>query len=230
MNTRDANVSVEEIPPSCCSPQADRVDCAPSDLPRSDVVPSKISVGPGSGSGSTTSMALLTGGAFLMGSNDRWAYPADWREPGQPSLSRSILDRLHAVSNARFAEFVKDTHYVTEVEGFGWSFVFGGLLPDDFPPTQAVAAAPWCRRVEGADWRHPAGPRSSVAHHLDHLRSFTSPGTTHKATVAGRASGCQPRPSGNTPPAAALRVKPSPGVTTGSRMGTPNECPARTLP
>ena len=35
------------------------------------------------------------------------------------------------------------TGYETEAEQFGWSFVFAGHLPLDFPPTRAVAAAPW---------------------------------------------------------------------------------------
>ena len=48
------------------------------------------------------------------------------------------------------------------------SFVFAGLLPDDFPPTRGVAAAPWWRQVEGADWRHPDGPRSSWEDRPDH--------------------------------------------------------------
>ena len=30
---------------------------------------------------------------------------------------------------------------MTETERFGWSFVFAGLLPDDFPPTRGVADA-----------------------------------------------------------------------------------------
>ena len=38
------------------------------------------------------------------------------------------------VSNARFAGFVESTRYVTEAEQYGWSFVFTGDLPDDFPP------------------------------------------------------------------------------------------------
>jgi formylglycine-generating enzyme required for sulfatase activity len=51
---------------------------------------------------------------------------------------------------------------VTDAERFGWSFAFGGHLPDDFPDTAGVAAAPWWRQVFGADWRHPEGPQSSV--------------------------------------------------------------------
>ena len=34
--------------------------------------------------------------------------------------------------------FVDDTGYVTEAEEIGWSFVFGGLLPDDFEDTRGV--------------------------------------------------------------------------------------------
>ena len=39
------------------------------------------------------------------------------------------------------AEFVDATGHVTEAERFGWSFVFAGLLPPDFPPTRGVAHA-----------------------------------------------------------------------------------------
>ena len=67
-----------------------------------------------------------------------------------------------------FGAFVEATGYVTEAEQYGWSFVFAGLLPDDFPPTRAVAAAPWWRQVDGADWRHPEGPQSDVDDRTDH--------------------------------------------------------------
>ena len=118
--------------------------------------------------GSTESMALLPGGEFLMGTDGREGYPADGEGPvRRVRLNPFWIDTL-VVSNARFAEFVAATGYVTEAERFGWSFVFAGLLPDDFPATRAVAAAPWWRQVEGADWRHPEGPRSSLADRPDH--------------------------------------------------------------
>jgi formylglycine-generating enzyme len=63
---------------------------------------------------------------------------------------------------------VTATGHVTDAERYGWSFVFAGMLPADFPPTRAVAAAPWWRQVEGADWAHPAGPLSSVDGRGDH--------------------------------------------------------------
>ncbi len=57
---------------------------------------------------------------------------------------------------------------MTEAERFGWSFVFAGLLPDDFPPTRAAAHAPWWRQVEGADWRRPEGEHSDLEGRMDH--------------------------------------------------------------
>jgi formylglycine-generating enzyme required for sulfatase activity len=113
-------------------------------------------------------MVLLPGGQFLMGTDDREGYAADGEGPVRKiRLSPFWIDRA-AVSNAQFARFVEATGYVTEAEKFGWAFVFAGLLPDDFPPTRAVAQVPWWRQVLGADWRHPEGPHSSIAERLDH--------------------------------------------------------------
>lgn len=107
-------------------------------------------------------MVLLSEGEFSMGSDDRLAYPADGEGPVRRiNVSAFWMDRC-AVTNEQFAHFVDVSGYVTEAERFGSSFVFAGLLPDDFPPTRAVARAPWWRQVEGADWRHPEGPGSNV--------------------------------------------------------------------
>jgi formylglycine-generating enzyme len=113
-------------------------------------------------------MVLLEGGEFLMGNAGPWAYPGD----GEGPVRRVRLDPFridpHAVSNAEFAAFVEETDHVTDAERFGWSFVFAGLLPDDFPPTRGVAHAPWWRQVEGADWRRPEGPQSHLGGRMDH--------------------------------------------------------------
>ena len=113
-------------------------------------------------------MVSLDGGDFRMGSADRWAYPGD----GEGPVRRVRVDPFeiapHAVSNAEFAAFAEATGHVSEAERFGWSFVFGGLLPDDFPLTRGVASAPWWRQVEGADWRHPEGPQSDIGDRTDH--------------------------------------------------------------
>jgi formylglycine-generating enzyme len=118
--------------------------------------------------GAGDGMVLLEGGEFLMGSEDRWAYPGDGEGPVRPVRVDAFSIDACAVSNADFGRFVEETGHETEAERFGWSFVFAGLLPDDFPPTRGVAQAEWWRQVEGADWRHPEGPHSGVADRADH--------------------------------------------------------------
>jgi formylglycine-generating enzyme required for sulfatase activity len=103
-----------------------------------------------------------------MGADEPDGYPADGEGPVRPVQLAPFWIDAHAVSNARFAAFVQATGYVTDAERYGWSYVFGGLLPDDFPPTRGVAEAPWWRQVFGADWRHPEGPRSQLLDRLNH--------------------------------------------------------------
>jgi sulfatase modifying factor 1 len=113
------------------------------------------------------SLIDLPGGLFTMGTADP-GYPGDGEGPEHPvELSPFRIDR-YAVSNDRFRAFVTATGHVTEAERWGWSFVFGGLLPDAFPPTRAIEGAPWWRQVEGADWCHPEGPHSDLQGRGDH--------------------------------------------------------------
>ena len=93
-----------------------------------------------------------------MGATDELSYPGDGEGPLRDVRLSSFRIDACAVSNAHFARFVDATGYVTESEQIGWSFVFAGVLPDDFPPTRAAADAPWWRQVEGASWRTPEGP------------------------------------------------------------------------
>ena len=103
-----------------------------------------------------------------MGSVGVGAYAADGEGPiHEVEVSTFAID-AYAVTNDRFAEFAEAVGYVTEAERFGWSFVFGGFLPDDFPMTRAAAAAPWWRQVLGADWRRPEGPQSELGGRGDH--------------------------------------------------------------
>jgi sulfatase modifying factor 1 len=121
-------------------------------------------------SGGTTPETLVSvpGGPFWMGSNDRFAYPADGEGPVHELRLRPFLIDRYAVSNDRFAAFVDATGYLTDAERWGWSFVFGGLLPDDFPSTRSVADAPWWRQVDGAQWRQPEGSHSDLAGRGEH--------------------------------------------------------------
>lgn len=120
------------------------------------------------GPASAPELVALGAGAFLMGTDDPDGYPGDGEGPvREVELSAFEIEPV-AVSNQRFAEFVDATRHVTDGERYGWSFVFGGLLPDEFPDTRGVADAPWWRQVHGASWRHPEGPQSSIDQRLDH--------------------------------------------------------------
>ncbi|MGZ4727973.1 MAG: SUMF1/EgtB/PvdO family nonheme iron enzyme, partial [Acidimicrobiales bacterium] len=147
---------------------ADHACCAPA-RPASADAPS--SVGPAASAGSWVgheSMVALDGGSFLMGTDDGDGFPADGEGPVREVRVNPFSIDAVAVTNDRFARFVAATDYRTTAESEGWSFVFGGLLPDDFEPTRGVAQAPWWRQVFGADWAHPEGPQSTLQHRLDH--------------------------------------------------------------
>lgn len=85
---------------------------------------------------------------------------------GEGPLRRRKVARFkidpETVTVLRFAAFVKDTGYQTDAELMGNSLVFEGLLPKDAPPSQAVAAAPWWRQIDGACWHMPVGKVAQV--------------------------------------------------------------------
>lgn len=110
----------------------------------------------------------LPGGSFVMGTDSGGTHPEDGAYPSHEVVLKPFALSATTVTNGQFAAFVQDTGYVSEAEQFGWSFVFGGFLPDDHPPTRAVQSAPWWRQVYGATWRKPDGPDSSVDDRGDH--------------------------------------------------------------
>jgi formylglycine-generating enzyme required for sulfatase activity len=110
----------------------------------------------------------IPAGSFLMGDDSVWAYPGDGEEPvHEVTLDAFRIDRF-AVTNDAFARFADATGWSTDAERFGWSFVFAGLLADDFPDTRGVVGAEWWRQVHGADWRHPEGPDTGLDERGDH--------------------------------------------------------------
>ena len=72
----------------------------------------------------------------------------------------------HEVTNAEFAEFVKATGYRTLAEQDPPKLP--GAPPEMLIPGSAVFTAPtdgnpnWWRWVVGAEWRHPAGPKTAI--------------------------------------------------------------------
>jgi sulfatase modifying factor 1 len=117
--------------------------------------------------GERRAMVALDGGEFRMGASAGDVDPADGEFTHYASVRPFGIDAC-AVTNAAFSAFVQATGYVTDAQRFGWSFVFAGLLPTEFPPTAGIAAAPWWRQVHGATWNHPEGPASTVDHRDEH--------------------------------------------------------------
>lgn len=145
---------------SCCAPDPARgvggsSSGSPSSAPRH------------SAGVSSEHLVELGPAQFTLGDDGPWALPGDGEHPRPGEVGRYAISTT-AVSNDEFAAFVDATGYRTDAERFGWSFVFGGLLPDNFPDTRGVAAAPWWRQVEGAWWRHPEGAHSGLEGRGDH--------------------------------------------------------------
>lgn len=103
-----------------------------------------------------------------MGS-DEPSYPGDDEGPVRwVSVARFAID-AYAVSNARYATFVRDSGHVSDAERYGGSFVFAPhLSPQARSAAREVAGLPWWRYVAGASWFSPEGPGSSLTGRLTH--------------------------------------------------------------
>lgn len=114
-------------------------------------------------------MIFVEGGVFTMGL-DKPVFEQDGEgPPREVTISSFYLDK-YEVSNAEYAEFVEETEYVTETEGFGNSFVVEYFVSKEVLDgiTQAVANAPWWLPVDGASWKHPEGIDSDISDRMDH--------------------------------------------------------------
>ena len=100
----------------------------------------------------TAGMAYIPGGTFVMGS----PRPAtvDQRPAHSVDIDPFWLDQT-PVTNRQFAIFIQQTDFQTTAERQGHSQVH-----DPFNGN-------W-KRIEGADWKHPKGPNSSLAGRLDY--------------------------------------------------------------
>ena len=117
----------------------------------------------------TSGMVRIPGGTFRMGSDAH--YPEE-APAHQVTVNPFWMDR-HAVTNTDFRRFVDATGHVTLAER--------PANPDDYPGAKPELLAPssvmfrksdgpvdlrnhynWWIYVQGADWRHPRGPASSL--------------------------------------------------------------------
>jgi formylglycine-generating enzyme required for sulfatase activity len=114
-------------------------------------------------------MAWIPAGSFAMGSDTHYAEEAPVQ---RVAVDGFWIDR-HPVTNAQFARFVAATGYVTLAERPVPRERHPGLADALRVPGAAVFVVParggsardpleWWRYVPGADWRHPAGPGTSI--------------------------------------------------------------------
>ncbi len=122
-------------------------------------------------------MVWVPSGTFTMGSNTY--YPEE--APTHPvTVSGFWMDRA-PVTVARFRQFVQATGYRTLAEGAPDPACYPDapphmLLPGSLVFTKTPGPVPltdfrqWWAYVPGADWKHPAGPGSSVSGKAQHPR------------------------------------------------------------
>ncbi|SIT40879.1 conserved exported hypothetical protein [Paraburkholderia piptadeniae] len=144
---------------------------------RWSLMPAPLTVG--DGRTGPKDMVWIPGGKFTMGSEHPHAVPNE-RPAHRVKLSGFWVDR-HDVTNAQFARFVAATGYVTTAERKPkWEDLRIQLPPGTPKPDDSVlqpgglvftgtdAPVPlddytrWWKFVPGANWRHPAGPGSSI--------------------------------------------------------------------
>jgi len=139
---------------SCCPPSPARVGCAS---------PAKTIDETG---GSPGAVVRFPDTASFIGT-DRPFLKFDGEAPRRAVRLKAFGIETETVTNARFDAFVAATGYVTEAERFGWSFVFQIFLDENLS-APAPVETPWWRKIDGACWRAPEGPGSSVADRRDH--------------------------------------------------------------
>jgi formylglycine-generating enzyme len=114
-------------------------------------------------------MRLVPGGLFTMGSDHHYSE----ERPAHPvSVSSFWIDET-AVTNARFAEFVSATSYVTVAERPLDPALYPGARAEHLVPGSLVfhmtkgpvdtrRVSNWWRWMPGASWRSPEGPGSTI--------------------------------------------------------------------
>ena len=117
-------------------------------------------------------MIRIEAGKYSIGFEGPEACESDGEGPVRGiTLDSYCLDQT-AVSNAQFAEFIEATGYVTESETFGWAHVFIGQLSNSkqrkLRESKTVRGLHWWYAIEGAYWRKPEGPGSTIKKRMDH--------------------------------------------------------------
>jgi len=118
----------------------------------------------------TSRMIEIPTETFQMGTDDDVGFPQDGERPSRNVELDAYLIDQHAVTNAKFYEFVEETGYTTDAERYGWSFVFQDFAgPEQRDHVIDVSnAGSWWVAVEGANWFRPHGPESDITDRVAH--------------------------------------------------------------
>ncbi|GLB51280.1 hypothetical protein NBRC110019_03190 [Neptunitalea chrysea] len=128
---------------------------------------------------SLDNMIKIEGGVFLMGASDAKGRPNEY--PRHTVKISSFYMDTTEVTNAQFTKFVEETGYVTTAERtIDWK-VIKAQLPKGTPKPEDSLLLPsslvfkstngpvslntperWWKWTNGANWRHPQGPDSSI--------------------------------------------------------------------
>jgi formylglycine-generating enzyme required for sulfatase activity len=130
-------------------------------------------------------MVKIPGGEFAMGSEASYAF-ANEKPVHRVSVAAFFLD-VHPVTNAEFAKFVEATGYKTIAERpVDWEEMKKQVPPGTPKPPDEVLKpgalvfrstegpvdlrdmSKWWHWTNGADWRHPEGPGSSIEGRENH--------------------------------------------------------------
>jgi sulfatase modifying factor 1 len=151
---------------SCCSPEgrslSGRTEAHGNHGTQAGGSPEHFTLAvPPRGTGAAHDDVAVPAGTFAMGDPFDEGYPADGESPvHEVSVSAFRIDAT-AVTNAQFAAFVEAVGYRTESEIYGTSAVFHLAVQAEPADVLGTAAGtPWWLNVRGADWAHPAGPKS----------------------------------------------------------------------
>jgi len=117
----------------------------------------------------------LPAGLFMMGSDDHYAEEA----PVHAVMVDSFAIDLHPVTNRDFAEFVEDTGWTTFAEIPPDPKDYPGAPPEMLQPASLVFTPPpgpvplhdiraWWHYLNGANWRNPRGPGTTLDGLWDH--------------------------------------------------------------
>ena len=129
---------------------------------------------------SSSNMKLIPGGYFLMGAEASKMALAREFPKHQVQVSSFYMD-IHEVTNAQYAAFIEATGYQTVAERpINWTVLKEQLPPDTPKPSSdllqpgsmvftqnkevfnLIDFSQWWRWVQGANWKHPFGPESSI--------------------------------------------------------------------